>query len=257
MKNKTLRNLNFKKLLEYPDDFQTKHKYDPPINCNRFCIECEKNGEMTNACGATLMSHGCDTDDFEAILGPRIINRDEVKEPIMFLLEDPGGDWKEIREERTHEDDKNLKKKIPVKHYYFSPSSESWPQSVEEVKSNGNYYGTYFAYVMQKYSLANVYITNLVKCKWVGSKRSVKAEDTCVNLYLQKELDEFLPRIVFCFGRIAYGAMGGRFPNLREKCVYLRHPAYRRPSKFFSENDEKIRDALNKLKQAQPTNIQP
>jgi hypothetical protein len=209
---------------------------------------------MTKACGVTLMSHGCDTDDFETILKSKINNRASVKEPITFLLEDPGSDWKEIREERTHEDDKNLKKKIPVKHYYFSPSSESWPQSVEEVKSNGNYYGTYFAYVMQKHSLANVYITNVVKCKWVGENRTESAEETCVNLYLQKELNEFSPRIVFCFGRKAYGAMGSRFPNLREKCVYLRHPACRMSrSKFFSENDETIRDALNKLKQAQPS----
>jgi hypothetical protein len=246
MKSQFLRNLNFKQLLEYPDDFQTKHIYDPPISCNRFCIECEKNGAMTKACGDTLMSHGCDTDDFETILKSKISNRDGVNEPIMFLLEDPGGDWKEMREEITHEDDKNLKKKIPVKFHYFSPSGKSWPQSVEEVTDK---YGTYFAYVMQKHSLANVYITNLVKCKWVGRKRTDSAEDTCVNLYLKKELNEFSPRIIFCFGRKAYGAMGGTFPDLREKCVYLCHPAARMSrNKFFSENDEKIRDALNKLK---------
>jgi hypothetical protein len=213
---------------------------------------------MTNACGDTLMSHGCDTDDFETILKSKINNRDGVKEPIMFLLEDPGGDWKEIREEIPHEDNKNLKKKIPVKHYYFSPSSESWPQSVEEVKSNGNYYGTYFAYLMQKHSLANVYITNLVKCKWVGENRTNSAEETCVNLYLKEEIDKFSPRFVFCFGKKAYGAFGARFPTLREKSVYLRHPAARMSRNiFFSENDEWIRDALTKRKQAESTNIQP
>lgn len=243
MKNKILHELNFKTLLGYPDEFQPQCDYEKPICCHKFCIECERSG-VANTGGVTLMSHGCDTDDFEKILGSKVDKPAAVEDPIMFLLEEPGKDFP-WRKERSFS---GVTKKIPVCRYYFSPTSKSWPQSIDDV--NGDYYGTYFAYIMRAHSLADVYITNLVKCKW-DVKRSPSAETNCVRLFLAEEIKEFKPRIVFCFGRKAYGGLCDKFPDLWKQCVYLYHPAARmKRSKFFSENDEWIRDALHKRKQA-------
>jgi hypothetical protein len=97
MKNKLLHELNFKRLLGYPDNFQPQFIFDVPIHCDRFCIECEESG-TAKAGGLTLISLGCDTDDFERILGPRISTQKAVEFPIMFLLLDPGEDWKQAEE---------------------------------------------------------------------------------------------------------------------------------------------------------------
>lgn len=240
MKSKFLRELNFKTLLDYPDEFRPQREYKPPLACDRFCIECEKSGVVATG-QLTLMSHGCDTDDFEKILGSSMNNGDAVKIPIMFLLEDPGGNYGN-GEDRTHRDQK-ITKSPPVKRYYWSPSVTTWPTSMDEVIEDGNLYGSYFAYLMQKHSLVSVYITNVVKCKRVDAEKRWLVEDTCVKSFLEKELKEFAPSITFCFGWRAFNVMQCRFPD--RHAVRLWHPAARaNRRRMFRENDEWIRDAL-------------
>jgi len=250
MKNQILRDLNFKTLLGYPNEFHPRNRYDNPIYCDGFCVECEECGTLAEAGGKlTRMSHGCDTDDFEKVLGTKVCTSDAVETHIMFLLEDPGGDY-DLGEKITFH---GIVKEPPVKHYYWSPSLKSWPQSIEDMTDN---YGSYFAYIMQKHSLANVYITNLVKCKRVDVQKPWLVEEKCVSHFLEKEMKEFSPGIVFCFSWKVFNSVHSRFPKLNS--VYLRHPAARMSrNKLVSENDELITDALGKLKHSLPTTLQP
>jgi hypothetical protein len=110
------------------------------------------------------MSHGCDSADFEAILGPMPKDGPGLEQHILFLLENPGMNYGNGRKVKFggHE------KQPPVCHYYFAPSTNFWPEGLEDF--GGNLYGPYFAYLTQKHHLTNVYITNLVKCKYHTSK---------------------------------------------------------------------------------------
>ena len=244
MKNKILHDLNFKKLLGYPNDFHPRNRYDNPIFCDRFCVECEESGTLAEAGGKlTRMSHGCDSDDFEKVLeSPLICSSDAVKIPIMFLLEDPGGDCY-LGEKITY---RGVEKEPPVKHYYWSPSVKAWPHSIADVKDR---YGSYFAYIMQKHSLANVYITNLVKCKRVDVQKPWLVEEKCVSHFLRMEIEEFSPRAIFCFSWKVFNSVTPKFPELNH--VYLRHPAARMSREnLVKENDKLISEALGKLKTA-------
>src|ERR1041385_3720515 len=94
MRNKALHRLNFNELLGYGGVVQRKHFYDYPANCDSFCVKCEKNGTLEKAGGKlTLMSHGCDTSDFEAAIGSVLPVSNPIDFPILFLLQDPGGDY--------------------------------------------------------------------------------------------------------------------------------------------------------------------
>jgi hypothetical protein len=249
MKNKALHDLNFKKLLEYPEVFQPQNYYEDPIPCERFCIECETSGTLAKAGGTlTLMSHGCDSSDFESILGSRPNVANDINDPIMFLLEDPGGDDGDIRNEVTQS---TVTKKIPTTHYYFSPTVSSWPQTIGDVIQNKNFYGTYFAYLMQRHCLANVYITNMVKCKKEPKGNRSLIEEKCVSKFLSREIQAFEPKLVFCFRKEILPVMQFRFPNI--PAVWLYHPVYiqaycrrhhRTPTEVAQENDQRIEAAL-------------
>jgi hypothetical protein len=152
MKNKVLHKLNFETLLSYPTEFQPRHHYGAPICCDRFCIQCEADGTLKEAGGKlTLMSHGCEISDFEQLLGPMPEQEKFLNAPVMFLLEDPGGDY-DLGEDRTFN---GFTKTPPVNHYYFSTASKTWPRSLDDVIRDGNYYGTYFAYLIQKHPAFN------------------------------------------------------------------------------------------------------
>jgi hypothetical protein len=144
-------------------------------------------------------------------------------------------------------------KKPPVNCYYFSPSLKSWPQSIDHVLQNGNYYGSYFAYIMQKHSLANVYITNLVKCKRIDAEKPHLVEEKCVSHFLEREIKEFSPIMVFCFSGKVFDSLRSRFPDLN--CLKLYHPSFIQnrsytqgmsPSDAISENDRKIEAFVHK-----------
>lgn len=249
MKNKALHELNFKELLEYPDVFQPQNFYENAIPCQRFCIECETSGTLEKAGGTlTLMSHGCDSSDFESILGlrPNMIN--DITDPILFVLEDPGGDYGDIWNEVTFE---NVTKKVPTSVYYFSPTVKSWPTTFEDVMRNGNYYGTYFAYLMQKHSLANVYITNMVKCKKEPKGNRSLIEEKCISKFLSQEIQAFSPKLIFCFRKDMMPVVQSRFTNI--PAVWLFHPSYiqsgcsrhhRTTVETAAENDQRIVEAL-------------
>ncbi len=198
MKNQKLHNLNFKELLLYPEEFSPQSRYSTPIECKSFCHRCEdgdKNREKASASESetVLISHGCDTEDFVTCLGTPLKNQ-KCTEPILFLMEDPGGDY-----DQGYDKIKigNIAKKPPTLHYYFSPDIDYWPENCDSLE---HFYGPYYAYLMQKHGLGNVYITNCVKCKWQTLPRDAKVEDTCMNTWLSREIELFSPKLVVCFG---------------------------------------------------------
>lgn len=95
-----------------------------------------------------------------------------------------------------------------MNHYYWTPNLEAWPSSATDLR--GSFYGPYFAYLMRRHQLRNVYITNLVselfgdvrkrKVRAVeeigvlgGRPRNLKSRPLRFNLYC------FLPTAVSTF----------------------------------------------------------
>ena len=75
------------------------------------------------------MSHGADTSDFEAMLGPMPLASGQclVTEPVMFVLEAPGGN----PDEKNCVEDKGIKKYPPLRNYYWMPDPGDWRQDTE------------------------------------------------------------------------------------------------------------------------------
>ena len=122
-------NLNFKILLKYPDRFEIKNRYEDnnPIPCSGFCTCCE-NELGLKAATPPLMSHGCSTDEIQKMLGVDKFDGGN-EQPIMFLLENPGGDYGNGMPIGD--------KCPPVKHFYFSPNIKGkWPTTIEEIAKN-------------------------------------------------------------------------------------------------------------------------
>jgi hypothetical protein len=165
MKNAELAELNFRKLINYGVQPSVKVKYDP-LQCYGYCIDCEQK-YLVEPGQLDLISHACDSSDFEAILGP-LPSAQPIDIPIVFLLEDPGGDYGN-GERFSYE---GCRKQPPTNHYYWSPQVHTWPASIEELR---HFYGPYFAYLMRNHGLRNVYITNLVKCNLSPAHKNSRA----------------------------------------------------------------------------------
>jgi len=254
MKNQMLLELNFSNLLRY-DIEQLKRKgaqtkYDEPLTCTCFCTLCELKGFATSPeSRPAMMSHACDSSDYEQKLGSIIkhlktLNVTCFAEPVLFLLEDPGGHW----DSGCKIECNGFFKQAPTKHYYWMPHNiKEWP-SLQWIKPSdrGGYYGDYFAYLMVRHGLINVYITNLRKCKW-KKEESPKNIDSCTNQcvenYLSQEIGQIKPRIVFCFGRKAENGFDRRFNSYQSR--YLYHPACRKTrEEMVQKNDEWISSAI-------------
>lgn len=265
MKNANLSNINFREIIDYGGQPKVQNRYDPPLRCSGYCISCEESDLLNGTDGKLdLMSHGCDSSDFESLLGPMPREASEaaapLHEPVLFVLEDPGGDYNNGApvEFRKHH------KLPPVNHYYWTPNMSCWPRSPEEFK--GNFYGPYLAYLMWRHQLSNAYITNLIKCRFRlnGSNAIVNTppaiEEHCTQRFLAKEVSEFRPRLVFCFG----GQTERKFRKFRIRAgmelnspsVNLLHPSYianrcqahgRTAQQCVEENDSKIRNAMQAI----------
>ncbi len=244
MRDDNLATLNFSQLLNYGGRPNIKNVYEPPLSCSGYCVDCEKSGDVFENSGDYFdqMSHGCDSSDFEALLGP-LTNRGNSF-PIVFLLENPGGDHG--NGEIIHY--QGYKKQPPVNHYYWTPNINEWPNCSDELP---HLYGPYFAYLMNKHGLSNVYITNVTKCNTLStnnkSYNSQKATEICTKKFLKKEMDIFSPKYIFCFGQKAYKHLKTNLPEYYEssKCVCLYHPAARKSrDEIVSKNDDEISNII-------------
>ena len=263
MQNNELIDINFNKILNYNGQPQVRNTYSSPINCQGYCISCEESGLLAGTGGRLeLMSHGCDSSDFEAVLGKLPIDGVRINQPVVFLLEEPGADYGN----GTPVNYRGFRKQPPVNHYYWTPNIGIWPDRIDQF--NGNFYGPYFAYLMKKHQLGNVYITNLIKCRWVkGEDNKVNNDELpkllkklklhCIEKYLEKEINEFSPKIVFCFGE---KAENGFRENIASeyycKIQRLMHPSYianRHQTTGYSQeelvekNDVSVRQSIENI----------
>ena len=260
MRNQRLAELNFRQLVDYGGQPAVEHSYDPPLTCTDYCVQCESRGLLDRSGRVLdLMSHACDSSDFEALLGPLPLRgHARLDSPVMFLLQDPGADCGNGEEVPVGV----FRKKPPVRHYYWTPEGPEWPSSPTQL--NGNYYGAYFAYLMREHGLGNVYITNVLKCRItkVSEPRDPSWTETpvvqqCITNYLLKELAEHEPVLVFCFGRKVHriaASVSARLGDLWH-AEYLAHPAFiahrtqtqgKTSSQVVLENDDRVRKALQK-----------
>jgi uracil-DNA glycosylase len=115
---------------------------------------------------------------------------------------------------------------------------------------------------MREHGLANVYITNLVKCRVskVGEPLDLSWNDACIvehciKTYLLRELEGHEPVVVFCFGHQVHKVAVDLKRRLGAAwhAEYLIHPSYianfaqtkgRTPAQLVSENDDLVRGAL-------------
>ena len=166
VKNPELVELNFMELLHYGGQPRVMFRYDRTNrpHCVGYCTGCEDRGLVRRG-ELDLMSHGCDSADFESLLGP-LPAEHLIKAPVLFLLEDPGGDYGngDVVPFGSH------RKRPPNRHYFWTLPNPTWPARVSEFGSN--FYGPYFAYLMAKHGLANVYVTNAVKCGVAGELKA-------------------------------------------------------------------------------------
>ena len=227
-------NLNFKNLLKYQDNFPIQNRYDDEskLVCYGFCTECEDKGKVSE--DEVLMSHGCHSSVYQELIQEK--NTFTNNEPIMFLLENPGGDYGN-GDSVTYN---SITKKPPVKHFYFTPNCESWPGDDDINIIAKNPYGNYFAYLMQKYSLGNVYITNCIKCKYT---ENYEASKNCCKKWLEEEIEIFKPTKIVCFGCKAEKLYNYYFKRYGIEFKRLLHPAARRSRSYIiKENDQRLTD---------------
>lgn len=236
-----LERLNFVELLHYGGKPRVQNRYNPPLQCRGYCVQCETNGNVFSDSTDSFdrISHGCSTSDYEEILEPLPNRPNRIDSPIMFLLENPGsgGCWERTIGFRGYQ------KKVPTKHYYWTPSIRCWPENAENVKPRS--YGNFFAYLMNRHQLHNVYITNLIKCNKAGENKYnyKKARSNCVEKWLKKEIEIFKPRFVFAFGGDATAGFRKNFPNI--PCKRLLHPAsFVKRSELIRRNDSAIENFL-------------
>jgi hypothetical protein len=261
MKDRQLAELNFHDLLDYGGQPPVHFEYRPPICCKGYCLSCEDSGLLKQTGHRLdLMSHGCDTSDFEAVLGPLPTDGRPIEQPILFLLENPGADNSNGEPVRF----RGFAKQPPVGHYYWTPNCNGWPSTVDDFR--GNFYGSYFAYLMRTHHLRNVYITNLVKCKWVANSHDAEGRsrwnpqvivDHCAERYLGRELKILGPRIAFCFGRKAEAGLRKLLGMVDWRCKirYLWHPAAIRlaqrygkmPPELICQNDKWVKEEITHL----------
>ena len=244
MRDYNLAKLNFSQLLNYGGKPNVQNTYDPPLPCTGYCVACEKSGEVFENADDYFdqMSHGCDSSDFEKLLGSLAYGNNSS--PIVFLLENPGGDHGNgnIVPYQGYE------KQPPVNHYYWTPNIDEWPDFFDTLP---HLYGPYFAYLMKKHGLTNVYITNVTKCNTLSinnkSYNEQKATEICTRKWLKKEMDIFSPKYIFCFGGKVYAHLKKYLPEYysSSQCVHLYHPAARKSrNEIVSANDNEILGAL-------------
>lgn len=206
------------------------------------------------------MSHAADSDDYEAILGPLTLPRyGRIEKPVMFLLESPGssfgnGSCLEID---------GVTKRIPTHHYYWAPDQGPWPRTEDDLSQN--MYGPYFAYLMAKFGLTNVYITNVVKCGKTqkGAPKRFMAysfrarpinDDTkvlkkCANKFLSREVAAHQPTLIVAFGGNARNALRRtKIDILGATVAQLLHPAARLSrSCLISRNNVTLMESLRSV----------
>jgi uracil-DNA glycosylase len=112
---------------------------------------------------------------------------------------------------------------------------------------------------MRRHQLLEVYITNLVKCRWVGPKGGKSPiVDHCTSRFLVREITLFAPQIVLFFGKAARRGADALLARLAPRCrsKQLLHPSYisnrcqvhrSTQEDCIRINDERIHEVLGRV----------
>ena len=260
MRDHRLVDLNFREIVNYGGQPPVQAQQNPPITCHGYCVSCEESGVLQQVGGQLgLMSHGCDSEDFENVLGRMPANpavARPISEPVLFLLNDPGGGVQHGRVVPY----RGFRKEPPVNTYYWAHCGR-WPTAASEVV-NWGVWNSYFAYLMWRHQLRNVYITNRAKCKWRNENGAAAPSwpivEHCVNRFLTREVEIFAPQLAFCFGRHAWETfplVQPVIPNCQRVGLkrFLYHPAFIQnrtqaqgltPAQAIEQNDAWIEEAI-------------
>lgn len=246
-----LHEINFGKngVLHYVGSVDPKFRLEEGLAycCEGFCCSCEENKKCLSKGGdGVLMSHGCTGADIAKAMGLKELPVGQEDRHVMFVFENPGADYGQGIVMSCG----GVTKKPPVKHYYWTSDMTEWPDNPPEKSSQ--LYGGYIAYLMTKHKLRNVYVTNCIKCKYVGGEYSATAQN-CMEHIFKAELTVFRPDIIFCFGARAHGLVKSflRKPGYENvKVKRLLHPAQRRYKRelYFEKNDCWVSAGLNEDK---------
>jgi len=207
-----LRRLNFQDLISVGvadvdsytfEQYRTNGYEHSPIN--GYCVSCEKKGIHTSSTDEgyrlTNISHGAHSSDFFLAMKNRPDTSQWHQQPIVFIYESPSRDWGFYKEINHQEHQKH-----PTKEWYWIHSDL---ESVEYPSCfAGGVYGAFVLSAMMTFKLANVYVTNLVKCSLNNSKgdfqglASFRGEcvKNCYENILSKELAIIQPKVVFAVG---------------------------------------------------------
>lgn len=207
-----LRELNFSKLISVGvpnvttysyDEYRKNGKQHTPIN--GYCISCEERGcnssKDDDSYKLTNISRGAHSRDFFQALRENQDASNWHPEPIMFVYETPSRDYG-IYEGLPY----NGYNKHPSRDWYWihdDQDSIAYPE-----RFRGGEYGEFVLSTILTFKLANVYMTNLVKCglnnaegKFQGlSKFRPETIENCFSNFLEKEISILNPRIIFAVG---------------------------------------------------------
>ena len=235
----SLRKLNFANLIHvgvpdlghYTFDEYRKNGYEhTPIT--GYCTSCEEKGcsfaEDDGSYRLTNISHGAHSSDFFKALKITPQTENWHQQPILFVYETPSLDYGIYKEVEC-----NGYRKHPSKDWYWIHEDRE-PVSYPEGFRGGEY-GGFVLSAIRTFRLANVYMTNLVKCGMNNDKGSFKSllsyqEETISNCYanfLEKEILLLKPEIIFAVGStVEYWVK--RFIKDAYYVQQLPHPAGRR-----------------------------
>jgi len=207
-----IRKLNFERLIHIgvPDvKHYTFEEYRRNSHTHRpisgYCTSCEENGcsfsKDDDSFRLTNISHGAHSSDFFLALKNPLKTETWHQQPVMFIYETPSldyGIYKEI-EYDGH-------KKHPSKDWYWIHEDQEQIYYPEGFK--GGEYGRFVLSAISTFRLANVYITNLVKCGmnngegWFKGLSSYRDEtvSNCYSNFLEKEISLLNPKIILAMG---------------------------------------------------------
>lgn len=236
MDMRELRRLNFRELISigatdidnYDYEVHRKKGYEhaPIVG---YCTSCEELGINTahddESFKLTNISHGAHSSDFFLSLADRVDTSGWHQEPIMFVYESPSRDYDIFRDFEY----KGNKKRPSVKWYWIHEirNCESYPS-----RFKGREYGDFVLSAILTFKLANVYMTNLVKCGLNNSARDFKGiasfrpecVTNCYNTFLAREIDILKPMVIFAVGSGVHDRLIG---YVKDPCLIqqLPHPA--------------------------------
>jgi len=239
MNDSELRRLNFQELITlgvpdvdaYTFDQYRKNGYEHrPIN--GYCVSCEKQGlnisPEDERYRLSNISHGAHSSDFFRALKNAPDTSQWHQESVIFLYESPSLDYGIYRE-------------VEFLGYAKRPSRDwFWLHGDQDpveypARFRGGEYGGFVLSAISTFRLANVYITNLVKCglndkdgmfKGLGSYNE-ECVKNCYHTILSKELAIVQPKVIFAVGS-AVADWLHHLPTGNAFIQQLPHPAGRR-----------------------------